>query len=105
MRISISSCVRSLALALALASALAACAGGSPDPVVRRCTRAIYELCITEHDCTSQNCVNFMGEGYQICTQGCDAANPCPDLGSTPATCNSMNICQPPEPVECEVVP
>jgi len=104
MRISLSSLVRSLASALPLALALAACAGGSPDPVVRHCTKSLYEFCVTEHDCESQNCVKFTVEDYQICTQGCDASTPCPDLNGTPATC-SMNVCKPQEPVECEVVP
>ena len=105
MRISISSLVRSFAVALAIAPAIAACAGDAPDPVDRKCTKSIYEVCITEHDCTSEACVPFTAEGYQICTQSCDATRPCPDLGGRAATCNSVGLCKPPEPVECEVVP
>ena len=100
MRISISK----LAPALVLGLILGACAGDSPAPITRKCTKSLYELCITEHDCTSNNCREFAAEGYTICTVGCDAANPCPDLNGEPVTCN-MNVCKPSAPVECEVVP
>jgi len=94
-----------LALPLTLALATSACAGDSPAPMTRKCTKSLYELCVTEHDCMSQNCRDFMGDGYMICTQGCDANTPCPDLNGTTVTCNAMNVCKPPEPIECEVVP
>lgn len=102
MRISISKLARLLAPALVLG--LGACAGDSPDPIDRSCTKALYELCITEHDCASENCRLFEAEGYRICTQGCDATIPCPDLNGTPIECIN-NACQPPEPVECRVMP
>jgi hypothetical protein len=89
---------------LATALLLGACAGDSPDPMTRRCTKALYEVCFTEHDCTSMNCVNFASDDYQICTVGCTADTPCPDLNGTPIACN-MGVCKPPEPIECEVVP
>lgn len=98
MRISMSN------LALALVLVLGACAGDSPGAVVRKCTKSLYELCITEHDCTSNNCLEFTGDGYQICTVGCDAQTPCPDLNGVPVSCD-MNVCKPPAPIECEVVP
>jgi hypothetical protein len=101
MRLSISI----LARLLATASLLGACAGDSPDPITRRCTRALYEFCLTEHDCMEGDCRDFMGEGYKICTKGCTADVPCPDLNGTKVTCNNMNVCKPPEPIECEVVP
>jgi hypothetical protein len=103
MRISISNLVRRFALPSALV--LSACAGDSPAPVNRRCTKALYELCITEHDCVSEDCRTFMSEGYQICTQACSATIPCPDLNGTAVTCNAMGVCKPPEPIECDVVP
>jgi len=91
-------------LALALVLAAGACAGDAPGTITRKCTKSLYETCITEHDCTTNNCLEFAADGYQICTVGCDAANPCPDLNGEPATC-VMNVCKPPAPVECEVVP
>jgi len=105
MRISISSFVRSLAFALAIAPALAACAGDAPDPVDRKCTKSLYEPCVTEHDCPSEACVPFAAEGYQICTQSCDASRPCPELGGEAVACNSAGLCAPKEAVDCEVVP
>ena len=102
MRIWISKLAPALSLGLLLLSG--ACAGDSPDPVVRKCTKSLYELCITEHDCTSNNCLNFANDGYKICTVGCDASNPCPDLNGEAVSCTA-NVCKPAEPVECEVVP
>jgi len=98
MRISISN------LALALVLVLSACAGDAPGDVTRKCTKSLYELCITEHDCMSNNCLQFAADGYQICTVGCDASNPCPDLNGEAVSCD-MNVCKPPAPIECEVVP
>ena len=105
MRISISSFVQSLAIALALAPALAACAGDAPDDIERKCTKALYEPCITEHDCPMEACVTFAAEGYQICTQSCDAARACPELGGKQVACNSSGLCAPEEPVDCKIVP
>jgi hypothetical protein len=102
MRISISKLARLLAPVLVMM--LGACAGDTPDPVDRSCTKSLYEFCITEHDCATENCRVFAEEGYTICTQGCDATIPCPDLNGTPVTCTN-NVCKPPEPVECQVVP
>ena len=99
MRISLSTLLRLLASALVLA----ACAGDSPAPVPRKCTHVLYEVCSTEHDCDSGNCKTFMGDGFQICTQSCDAANPCPkDLNGAEVACNNMNVCKPAAPIECE---
>jgi len=91
-------------LALAAVLALGACAGDSPDPVDRRCTKSLYEPCITEHDCMNEYCREFTAEGYTICTQNCDANNPCPDLGDMKATCTSENVCKPPVQIDCEVI-
>jgi hypothetical protein len=61
--------------------------------------RCAYDLCNEEHDCDSNLCQNFMGDGFQVCTQPCDADNPCPGDGS--AECNGMGICKPVAPNEC----
>lgn len=82
-------------------SALAACSGDKPadvdaNPAGPMCTKAVYDLCSTEHDCTSGVCHYFMAEGFMVCTQSCDANNPCPnDKSGTAGTCNSMGICKP----------
>jgi hypothetical protein len=110
MRISISKLARIFAPALALMLGQAACAGDSPDDVERFCTKALYESCITEHDCVTppgaltSDCQPFGTEGSRICTHGCDATNACPDLNGTPVPCIN-NVCTPSEPVECTVMP
>lgn len=83
-------------LALVVASS---CAGDSP-PGSGRCTGAPYDPCNEEHDCDSELCQNFMGDGIQVCTQLCDAANPCPG----DAECNAMGICKPAAPNECNLL-
>jgi hypothetical protein len=98
------SSISNLALALALALGLGACAGDSPDPVERNCTKSLYDFCITEHDCMSENCQAVGGAAQKICTVGCDATNRCPDLNGEPVACTD-NVCQPATPVECQVVP
>ena len=102
MRISISIIAPVLALALGLGPS--ACAGDSPAPMIRKCTKDLYEYCATEHDCTSNNCVPFAEEGYLICTVSCSDSMPCPDLNGMQVSC-VMGSCKPDEPVECEVVP
>jgi hypothetical protein len=77
---------------------LVACAGDSPPPS-GVCTGAIYEPCLEEHNCNQGLCQNFMGDGFQVCTQMCDATTPCPAGGE----CNMMGICKPAMPVDCEI--
>ena len=78
--------------------AVAGCAGDAPPPS-GKCTGATYDPCNAEHDCTSNLCQNFMGDGFQVCTQACDAVNVCPGAG----TCNEMGICKPAAPTECTI--
>ena len=81
--------------------ALVACSGDTPpspdaDPRGPLCSKQTYDLCTTEHDCTSGLCHYFMMKNLMICTQSCDANNPCPnDKNGTPGTCNTMGICDP----------
>ncbi|HWO22787.1 MAG TPA: hypothetical protein VNO30_28705 [Kofleriaceae bacterium] len=105
MRISISKLARRCAPVLALVLGQTACSGDTPDMVDRFCTKALYESCITEHDCATQDCRPFATEGYMICTQGCDATTPCPPLlNGMPVPCTN-NVCTPAEPTECTVMP
>jgi len=81
---------------------LAACGGddgqqqATPDaPPAVACTKAVYDVCATNTDCTSQNCHLFNGE-FTVCTQTCDANNPCPvDSTGVAGTCNARGICKP----------
>jgi hypothetical protein len=75
--------------------AVAACAGDSP-PSSGKCTGAAYDPCDTEDDCDSLLCQNFAVEQFQVCSQPCDAANPCPGAG----VCE-LAVCKPAAPTEC----
>jgi hypothetical protein len=77
---------------------LAACSGDAP-PSSGKCVGAPYDPCNEEHDCMSQLCQNFMGDGFQVCSQMCDDTNPCPGAGE----CNMMGICKPAAPNDCEL--
>lgn len=89
---------------VALLFLLGACAGDEVDPS-NDCTKALYDTCATEHDCTSGNCHFFMGDDFAACTQTCDASTPCPDgPDGQPATCNMNGICKPAAPKECRLV-
>jgi hypothetical protein len=87
--------MRTFALVFVLVSA---CRGDSP-PVPDggpKCAGALYDLCSTEHDCTSAMCHLFTSDGFQVCTQQCDTTTPCPaDESGNPGTCNAMMICKP----------
>ena len=99
---------------LALIIVLTACSGGTGDtpPDVDApggtdssgsnvCTGAAYETCTDNTQCLSQQCRLFMADGIQVCTQNCDASNPCPDFDGTPITCNNMGRCKPPGQHTC----
>lgn len=87
---------------------VAACSGDTPpaidaNPLGPRCSKQPYDLCIEEHDCTSNLCQNFAADGFQVCTQSCDTENPCPDDRSgAPAACES-GICKPSAPNMCHL--
>lgn len=93
-------------IAIGVLLLLAACAGDEVDegngPV---CSMALYETCLEEHNCASNVCHNFMGDGFQVCTQACDAQNPCPDQDGQPVTCNNNGICKPAAATECRILP
>ncbi len=74
----------------------AACAGDSPPPT-GQCTGQPYQLCNTEDDCDSFLCQNFANE-FQVCSQPCDDATPCPGDG----VCE-LSVCKPPAPDDCDL--
>jgi hypothetical protein len=85
----------------ALILVLAACGGddspqATPDATPGPpCTKATYDVCAENTDCNSQNCHLFNGE-FTVCTQACDANNPCPvDATGVAGTCNQKGICKP----------
>ena len=93
--------MRSLAFVLVV---IAACTGDKPPDAQNKCAGAAFDLCSTEHDCTSQKCQLFSAEGFQVCTQTCDANTPCPnDATGAPATCNAMGICKPAMANDCHL--
>jgi hypothetical protein len=85
---------------------LFACGGGGgstdvttipdADPNAPLCTGAAFDNCTANEDCASLNCHLFRQSAFQVCTQACDASNPCPnDATGVPGTCNNMGICKP----------
>ncbi|MGE0549593.1 MAG: hypothetical protein AB7O24_08510 [Kofleriaceae bacterium] len=96
--------MRSILLIL-VSITLAACSddGGGDPPLA--CTKALYDSCDDNADCTSANCHEFMGDGIKVCTQSCNMTdNPCPEVGGITATCNmNMMICKPASENVCTV--
>jgi hypothetical protein len=83
----------------AVVSVLAACSGDAP-PGSNKCLGEIYQSCNEEHDCSSGLCQNFPAEGFQVCSQACDAANPCPD----DAECDAdTSVCKPAAADDCNL--
>jgi len=89
---------------LACLFAAAACTSSTSNPPTpdagsnanRTCTGAAYDPCTTNGQCTSNNCHYYMMSNFTVCTQACDANNPCPnDASGAPGQCNSMGICKP----------
>lgn len=92
--------MRYAALAFAISAIAFACSSGDdPDPVDApagpACTGTAYDQCTMASQCTSNNCKLFNGDGIQVCTQSCDASNPCPTVNGIAGTCNNMGICKP----------
>lgn len=89
---------------------LVACSGDAPD-VARDCNGSLYDACLEEHQCAGDpvkgiagDCRNFMGDGFQACSQPCTAGDDstCPKTESgAQATCNNMGVCKPPAANAC----
>jgi hypothetical protein len=92
--------MRSLACLIVLTAV--ACTGDPPPNQTNKCTMLVYDLCSTEHDCISTMCHLFQSDGFQVCTQACDATTPCPnDSTGAAGTCNAMGICKPAVANDC----
>jgi hypothetical protein len=95
---------------LSLVIVLAACGGDDSQQQVTPdaapgppCTKAIYDVCAAPTDCMSQNCHEFRGD-FTVCTQPCNATNPCPvDSSGQPGRCNMMGICKPAAANNCSL--
>ncbi|HEY4059063.1 MAG TPA: hypothetical protein VGM39_20750 [Kofleriaceae bacterium] len=85
--------------AVVVTASITACSGDSVDQS-NTCTGAVYDPCLTEHDCMSVDCRVINSE--LTCTQACSAATPCPDLDGQAVTCGVGGICEPPHPRDCE---
>ena len=67
------------------------------------CTGATYDNCSVNGDCASMDCHLFSQNGFQVCTQPCDAANPCPsDSDGNAGSCNNKGICKPIQNTVCK---
>lgn len=74
--------------------------GGGEDaaidgPASNVCTGAAYDPCTDNAQCMSGNCRAFGSAGIQVCTQACDANNPCPMQNGAAVPCNNMGLCRP----------
>jgi hypothetical protein len=65
------------------------------------CTGAAYDPCNVGGDCDSGMCRTFQSAGLMLCTQACDASNPCPTQNGQPVSCNNMGVCRPQEENAC----
>ena len=91
---------------IAMLLVLGACAGDEVDPGNGPvCTMALYDKCNTEHDCMSNDCHNFAGDGFQVCSTQCSITVPCPDNNGVPVACNMMGICKPAAATDCRILP
>lgn len=90
--------------ALALVLAVCACGGddtnqGTPDaPPGPMCTKALYDLCMTNDDCMSGNCRFYNELNFSACTQSCTVGmdTTCPlDAAGQQPKCNNQGICRP----------
>lgn len=93
---------------LLVATVLAGCSGDTPaqidaNPAGPKCSMQVYDLCLEEHDCTLMICQNFASAGFQVCSQPCDASNPCPaDKSGAAGTCE-LGVCRPSAPNMCHL--
>ncbi len=58
------------------------------------CTGVIYDNCTTDGQCMSGMCKLFSGD-FQVCTQVCNDAAPCPASSGAAAKCNNRGLCKP----------
>ncbi len=97
--------MRCLAIALLLSTAACETGGSSTLPDANlslpMCTGVVYDSCLSNTGCMSMNCKLYDQDGIQVCTQACDANNPCPMQNGQAASCNNRGLCKPPAANAC----
>jgi len=75
---------------------LGACEGSNPPiDANTHCTKAMYDPCLSEHNCTSGVCHGFTG-GPLVCTQACTQGGPsCPQQDGADVACDATGFCKP----------
>jgi hypothetical protein len=83
---------------LVILLALAGCEGSGSAKKVdasNACTKALYDPCLSEHDCSSGVCHGFTG-GPLVCTQACTpGGTPCPMQSGAAVDCDASGFCKP----------
>lgn len=85
---------------LLLALLVTACAGDEVDAVDPVCTKSLYDVCSTEHDCDNEICKGFADLPTPVCSAPCETPADCPDQAGAAATCVE-NLCRPPAATAC----
>lgn len=97
--------MRCLAIAILLVTAACDTGGGGSVPdadlSLPKCTGVVYDSCTANAGCMSNLCKLYDAAHIQVCTQTCDANNPCPMQNGVAASCNNMGICKPPAANAC----
>jgi len=99
---------------LLLACLAAACHNSSPEtadaaidaPPGPMCTGAVYDLCMTNTQCMSNNCHFYMQSNFSTCTTTCTPGDntTCPvDSTGAHGQCNNMGNCKPAAANNCHL--
>lgn len=91
--------MRTVVLLFALLAS--ACAGDEVDTVDPVCTKSIYDVCSTEHDCENEQCKGFAELATPVCSKGCVGDADCPMQGGGGAATCADGFCRPPVANAC----
>ena len=97
-----------------VALVLAVCACGGNEPVQTQpdatpgpmCTKAVYDVCATNADCTRNDCHFYNDTNFSACTQPCTPMDDttCPiDSTGNHAKCVRIGICKPAAANNCHL--
>ena len=68
------------------------------------CMGELYDPCTMPSQCKSGICKDYIGSGFQVCTEVCTmrGSNSCPpDSTGSAGYCNNMELCKPTKPNAC----